>query len=652
MTKTKKILALLLATMMSTSLVAMSACNNTSGNDSTSNTTSENNDSTKVECTEHVYSEDLVCIQEPTCLEVGKKAIACVNCGTVKGDVADITARGHDYKSNGTCARCGETPTLPKTDANATYINIYDTDSSCKGTDFDRYPVATDNYYEIEIGRTKSLWISVAVPEAGQYAVYSIENNGVSIKRYDASTQYIPIDQEGNYIGYEQGNLANGNFISTVSCGDIYWSDQWRATFCFSGNAGSTAKIRIVKIDDAAWQPGYVRKDVLAEQIDGKAPNGPEGAIPTVVPYDTEYFYDYNEETDTGYYRMGTPENPGDIIYVAITAVAERLLLDKSLSVIQYEGNNLTLGDGTTADGDYLLRQYAPFIMSDETYGGTSNCYELYVNDDGMYPVNQELFEFLNLYVKNTKPMDIPDEIWDDVTKRENSAWLSACYYYDVLPLGSQLNPYKVTDNKFTVETKEYEYVYYNIRYTNETDSNAYVSYVDIICEDPNALLYINNQPHFAPFNVRIETNYSVGADLMFASKDGSAISYEIVLQDATDGAADYPFALTPDANGDVTLDFIPIYMLDGSVSNECYYEYTATQSGTLTFSTDADIYFLATNKTVDENASSTDGEESTATDTYLNANGEAKMNVKAGDVIAIYVSNQTADSVVLNIKN
>ena len=647
MVKMKKMLSLLMATLMGASLVSMAACGEKG---SASNNESSSNSASVTECDGHVYSKDLVCIQEPTCLEVGKKAIACEKCGEVKGNTADIAARGHDYKDNGVCNRCGVQAVLPAPDASATYVNVNSEYSSCTGTAFDRYQLSSDNYYEVELGRTKNLWVSVSVPEAGQYALYSTENKGVSVKRYDASTQYIPIDKDGNYIGFDAGVRADGNFVATVSCGDMYWSDQWRATFCLTGEAGSTAKFHIVKIADPAWAPGYTHKDVLAEQIDGKAPNGPEGSLPTVVPYTTEYFYDYNEDTDTGYYRMGTPENPGEIIYVAITSVPVRMLLDATFADIEYQGPNLSLDGGYNADGDHVVLNYAPFIMNDESYGGTYNSYQTFTNDDGLYPVNQELFTFLNLYVQKSMPMDIPDEIWSDPVQRANSAWLAACYYYAELELGSELNPYKVTDNTFTVTTVAYDYVHYNIRYTNETDSNVYVSFVDVICEDANAVMLIGNQSYHGPFKVRIETNYSVGANLKFASKDGSVVNYDIVLQDATDGAADYPIALTPDSDGNVTLNFSTIHMLDGSISYECYYMYTATYTGTITLSTEADIYMLASNATVDANASSDDGETPTSTDTYLN-NGVAKMNVTAGDVIAIYVSSSNANPVVFNIQ-
>ena len=635
----KKITSLLLAIFMGTSMLAMASCGGNKGNN--------NNNDSSVECTEHVYSEDFVCVKEPTCTEVGKKAIACVNCGEIKGEQADIIARGHDYGNAGVCKRCSKKAVVPAADPSATYIDPTDSSSGINGTgkDFDRYGLSVDGYYQIELGRTGQMWVEFAFPEAGQYALYSTQNNGVKVTRYDASAQYIPIDENGNYIGFEGGKLDGNNFISTVNCGTIYWNDSIRATFCFAGSNGSSAKIHIVKIDEPAWQPSYEHVDIRAEQIDGNAPEGPEGSMPVVVPYTTDYFLD-----DTGYYRMGTPENPGNLIYVAITATAERMFLDSSFSAIQYQGPNLFLDGGYNADGNHIVLNYAPFIMNDTNYGGTFDSYQTYVNSDGMYPVNEELFTFLNLYIQKNMPMDIPAEIWEDPVAREHSAWLAACFYYAELELGSSLNPYKITDSTFTVTTIEYDYVYYSLRYTNQTNSNIYVSFVDVICEDENALMQIGDKNYYGPFNVRVETNANKGAEIKFASKDGSVISYDVVLQDAQDGAADHPLTLTLDENGNATLEFTAIHMLDGSISYETYYEYVATKTGTLTFSTEADIYMLASNVTVDSTASSTDGTESTSTDVYLN-NGVANMNVKAGDVISIYVSSKTADSVSFNIQ-
>ena len=435
--------------------------------------------------------------------------------------------------NDGICIYCEGFPDIPDAPKKIRYINNFDEGNPFEengetGEEYNRYEVEIgDNggYYEFEISQEKT-WVSLSVPEAGQYAIYTIDTpENTTVTRYDASTFYIPPTGETARTLSDEGFLPAGTLFSDVNCSTTHWNAQWRATWAIEAPNGSTVKVRFVCLGDPAWIPQYVYEDVIPTEINGKkAPEAEEAYVPVTVPYESEYFYD----EDCGYYRMGSKENAGEIIYVAITAPAARLLGEKSFTNIQYEGNNLSLGDGTTEDGDYLVKNYVPFIMNN---GGDqnaeadkqANCYQNYVNSDGLYPVTQELYRFLNLYVGKNRPFDIPDELWSNEINRKQSAWLSACYYYDELTLGSIDRPIEITAEQFntdiTVNTIEWDYVYYTVTAGEKACA--------ITSTESNSLIIVNGgEPINGPFTVVVNAGETV--TFMLAAADGSEISYNI----------------------------------------------------------------------------------------------------------------------------
>ncbi len=639
MNKFKKILLFLLSATMTFSTLAFAACGGNDVNESNNNSESSSEipsdsspeDSSVIDTCEHVWGEwELE--SDATCLDEGVKVRTCL-LDDSHVDRDTFNARGHDYKSNGICFRCNFTVELPEADPNATYLDVSKASSGVAGTGkaYDWFELSLDGHYEIPIGRDGIVWVNFGVEEAGQYMLYSIENNGVTVQRHDASAHYIPIDGNGNYIGHDARVLDDGNFISTVNCGEAYYNEQWRATFSFKGKSGSYAKIHIVKIDTFAWIPGYAHIDAIPEQINGQvAPEGADGKALTVVPYSATYFLD-----DDGYYRMGTPENPGELIYLAVTATAPRMLLDKSFCVIQYEGNNLSVPFGTTVEGDYLLKSYAAFFMNNggDISGETpadpnANCYQNFVNSDGMYPVNEELYEFLQLYIQKNKPMDIPDDIWDNEALREKCAWLAPCYYYADLEPGTKNFPISLEIGENTITTKAMDYTYYNLKYFNSV-SEGTITYCTMTCEDANAVLLIGDETYTGPFSVTFECNDVNGTTFMLGAADGSATSYTVTITTFGTGSVDEPITLT---DGNNTLNPIKIETFNTPIY-EAYYKYVASADGDLIVTSASDALILI------------DGEP---------LQGESVQDytvaVTAGQVISVYVSSTSTNPVDVNI--
>lgn len=584
-------------------------------------------------------------VTEATCKTAGIKQASWTENESIVHQ-AYIAPRGHTY-DNGICA-CGEGPVYPDAPSSITYLDVKSASSDPKadGSEYKRYEL-TEGYYEMAMPRGGKIWLSFAVPEPGQYALYTLNDDASSyeIIRYDASASYIPIGSDGKtYIGFPARNI-DGVLYSNVTCSTAHWSTSWRATYSLSGKSGNILKFRFVKIDDEPWTPKTVRVQHLAQQINGvTAPEGPENCTPTPVPYESEFFY----EEASGYYRMGTPENPGEIIYVAITMVPERMLLDKPFTSIQYElGSNVYLDTGkTTIDGDYLIWDYMPFITGDTDNDmkiDVDNCYQNFVNGDGLYPVNQELYEFLRLYTNKNKPI-----AWDDslgawrTEEYMECAWLAACYYYKNLTPGSKELPYKVDDvGDLTVQTKEFDFVYYSFNYTN-TSSQSTITYCTIACDDPMAYITIGdistNSARPLAGGVLVETS----SPLVFAIShaNGEAATFNLTITPTYDGSQDDPVNVNiQKGENTVTIDSIEHVSATGSSSYLKYYTFTATESGTLSIASDKEkVLITVTYSVLEENEDS----ELVETQKTVLVDKATAIAVEAGDVLEIVVGPAT----------
>ena len=539
-----------------------------------------------------------------------------------------IAPRGHTY-ANGICQDCGFGPIFPADTPGKTFLDPTDSKSGITGAgkEYDRYEL-TEGYYQFDILRTGICWLSFSVAEPGQYALYTIGNTdkSVEVARYDASAQYIPIDANGNYISFPARTLSDGTLYSSFNCTTSHWSTSWRATYSVKGKAGSTVKLRLVKIDDEAWTPKTVREQYLAKGINGKhAPAGPENTTPVPVDWESPYFY----EESSGYYRMGTPEKPGDIIYVAITKVAERMLQDKAFTQIQYEAaSNLYLHYSTTIEGDYLVRDYIPCISNDidcDMVSDNDNCYQNYVNVDGLYPVNQELFEFLNLYAQKNNPIEWPQELGAWRSEYYNQqAWLAACYHYKNLTPGSKDLPFSITTTgTVSVQSGDFDYNYYSLKYTN-SNSQSTITYCTISWTDENLIIQANDATYTGPNSILVETSGAKGFMFGVLAGDYSVANFTITIMDAYAGSQDDPEQLTFNKGTQtITLNTIEHLVASGNEStHQKYYVVTIAESGTLNLACDDKVNVTVTY----------------AGDQNVQLNSWVPIEVQAGDVISIVV--------------
>ncbi len=409
--------------------------------------------------------------------------------------------KGHDYGNTGVCVRCEEKAKIPAVASKQKFPLV----EPCT---HDKYPCPLCDYppdagedkwnrlelkegcYTVEIGSKGELWLSFSVEAAGQYALHSVGGaNGVTASRHAANDSYV--NEQGISAVVEENN-----FYAYDNCGESYFNSFWRSTYCLKGTVGTRVKIRFIRIADPAWEPDSIHTVVHAMELTQKAENAPVGKALVDVPYDSEYFYDES----MGYYRMGTKEAPGEIIYAAINKEAPRLFNEGTSfrNLRQGSPTALNLNDGVTEDGDYNVLCYTPFIMNwvdenaiwygENNYGFATTepvgnpdkkCYQNYCNDDGVYPVNKELHAFLTLYTKLNMPVDeaVTSELWSSGTASDY-LWLSACYYYAEQAQGTAENPHILTvgSNDATAKLNYFYKLSGEGSYTLSSDSpNVYI---------------------------------------------------------------------------------------------------------------------------------------------------------------------------------
>lgn len=448
------------------------------------------------------------------------------------------------------------------------------------GSDYNRFECA-EGYYQIDVPAGHEVYYSFSVRCEGQYALYSLDSaEGVTVTRYDATEQYI------NYDGFEADVLEDNTFYSRVNCSLKHFNAQWRATYAFEAETATTVKVRFVWIDEPMYEPQTIVTNVSAKQIAGVAQDGEAGKTAIPVPYTSEYFFDENCELaftpigggepvyKKGFYRLGTPQKKGEIIYVAITSAPERLF-DKTFANIQYDGNNLSLHTGTAENGDYLVNNYVDFIMNNggavdnanggEAVEGDPNklCYQNVTNQDGMFPVNAELFEFLNFYVKKNTPSAI------DESTSPTAYWLAPCYYYANVTPGTKGYPIALQTGDTEIEVAEKRYVYCSIKETG---------YYVLSCDTVGASVAINGIAYHAPFAITVEAEAI--EEMLVAFPNATPASGTAVLTlESAQGVESNPLPLT---FGSVEIAPVKALTANG-FKYFVAYEYTATENGELT---------------------------------------------------------------------
>lgn len=517
---------------------------------------------------------DWVLVKEASCTEMGLKKLVAQD-DNKHFYTETIAMREHKYE-NGVCESCQQPAEYPTAPAEITYSAPLSGNGSAYLDEGGRWE-CKEGYYEINLNATEN-WLSFSVSNIGQYALYSIENtNGVTVERYDASANYI------TPTPYPARVDDDGNVHSTVNCAKAYSSENdlanWRATYKVSGNVGDVIKLRFVRIADPAWTPDYIRIQQYAKQIKGVATDMGDTFAKVEVPYESAYFYD---ETD-GYYYLGTKEARGAQIYVDIKN-ANRFLTDISILELLGDSNGFLLSQGQNADGDYILYDYSSMFLVSQANGNA--CYESNLNKHGMYPLNKELYDFLNEYVQAKGN----DSTWGVTLDK---AWLAPCFYYMELETGTENRPHAITDLSDTKTVNVSSYTYFNLKYGKaDYESNYRSSYVTITLSDPNAYIQIGKYNYKG--SVMVESSADGGVNFLVKKPGNPNEEVSVSFAEYTQGTYGNPITIQPNDNAQ-TLTALQFANADGEPTYMATYAYAPTSAGTavvtLNGETKANVY-------------------------------------------------------------
>ena len=556
---------------------------------------------------------------------------------------------------------CGEeepptnnTPPTPPTPVNPATDYIFPADSSPitwsqptdgNGSAFGGRYACVEGYYQVEIPAETEVFYEFAVEQTGLYALYTLSVvKDVTITQYDASVQYIPSDEEGNFIGAPAEEVPPGHdaktgvLYSKINCPQTYFNASWRATYGFYSETTQTIKVRFVRIADALHVPENIVTTVEAKEVLGKFYADPNASGVTdiaPVPFSSKYFYDEDYEIEVtsfaggetvkakGFYRMGTEDKPGDLIYAMLTDIPVRMF-ETAFTELLSEGTSLRLHMATAENGDYLINDYIEFMMNDGNE--TKACYQNAVNEKGLYPVNKELYEFLNAFVNARGCAGMSET---EKNAYPDAMWLAPCYFYGDMSNGSQLYPYALNYGENTITLKNQSYVFYNVRWQKETNDmtgkDVNQGFVDIVCDNPNVVLkFINDDTHknySAPFQVSVETDVLSGATVMLLYTGDLAEEEVVITVEKSKGVDTNPIVI--DANN-IVLPVKTHVLMDGTTQYFAVYEKTFTEAQTVGIGyTYHDCEFTINGETI--------------TSDYI-------IEVTAGDVITIVVTTDTPD--------
>jgi len=203
----------------------------------------------------------------------------------------------------------------------------------------------------------------------------------------------------------------------------------------------------------------------------------------------------------------------GNIIYAAISMPANRQFASGTVAftnLLENTDKNFKMHMETMPNGNYLVYDYRTMLLKQPTGLDTennTNSYEAMANADGLYPVTQELYEFLVLHAKNNPPAMGPDAEYSANT------WLAPCYYYKAMVVGTAEYPLTVNvtgDTTFKVQQLDEDlHYYFNIQYSGTADYTISIvtNEVKLLIETDKSDSYTNSGSNMGIQNITISAN-------------------------------------------------------------------------------------------------------------------------------------------------
>lgn len=289
--------------------------------------------------------------------------------------------------------------------------------------------------------------------------------------------------------------------------------------------------------------------------------------------------YDYNDETLTyvkdaeGYYRVGDENGP--VLYGTLgNDDVWPVGLGLSFMNIYAQGQSFSFKDGD------VYKNYLPLVTA----------YSQAANDEGRYPVTDELIGFFAAYIANTNFVAWMEDFYLTLLP-EGEEWLVWCGYYRV-PSGDEDDPIPLEAGEYTVTLAAGEAKYYSLMKFVATEveitsdsTNVSLDWYSVY-DNENVTTVTSDTDGFA-CTIYAEANGAYC--LVFSALNGQASSYTLTVTEESnepDGSMDKPYIAEPGWNYGETTE------MDGANVQPIYYLYTASEI-------DETLYFYVDESTV-----------------------------------------------------
>ena len=365
--------------------------------------------------------------------------------------------------------------------------------------------IINEGVYEATTNGNEITYYGFRPTKPGKYIIESWANPTIDAEAgfYGNNDQYVsetPIIQDSN-SGAEfnfsfELNISIEEFINTGtfdSNGNLIYEKDSNGNYIPGGSykigisnkvLSSTVKFPI----SIKWVDNYERPKVEAQiiNVEEKLTQFEDNTSSDLIYLDaklnglTNVFYNEND----GFYHVDNENG-----YVLVAKISEPCpYLDKAFSKVnENSGENEGILATTSIIVDNGTKDYSNFVRE----------YEKYCNNDGVYPVTNELKTFLEYYYLNIKDWIISQSL--DVVDDEYG-WLFACGYYANIAdsydkpwsgTGTSEDSYSINMGQYYVKIVDGETIYYS--YSLKNTVNEVTMFVNI--KDPNAkIIYDGNE--------------------------------------------------------------------------------------------------------------------------------------------------------------
>ena len=488
------------------------------------------------------------------------------------------------------------------------------------GSEYDAYQLQ-EGIYAVTLSGKTEIFYAFQPSKAGTYRIYSMGTADVAMQAYEGSDSFLH-----SPTLYDDKSAADKNFVSNVqvSPSDLMGSDgvandDFRKYFSVAYADKATdlsigSCLLFIEYVSEEYSPDVIVENVKLTKADealydengNVVPYGTQSGTLTPAQYNAEFVYN---ETDR-YYHIGSKNGP--VALMMFTKTPERLLDQPFNKIANPDPNDpadnanpatlhLTFTDPET--GKLTVKEYNTLI---------NEIYPSAVNEDGVYPLTQEMYEFLYQFVvvaqNDINVQNVPKEL----------RWKAPCYYYETGEIvdnkpdvsdwtgdtptagnGGMKTPFVIANGNYVAAFGSASgIVYYT--YSVAADGELTIS-----TDNAKANLYIIKEGQASSTSgtaLDSETAEVIGAgSVVLTVKTGDTLSIQVATTDwnpaaieftvsynestsggETDGSSERPYTITL---GETTVSGI----------NLVWYAFTPAESGTYTFSTldDNTVLFL-----------------------------------------------------------